>query len=92
MSSKILRSNLPFIQLSLIGNDPSMIVNVELSSSRDIKMQKKRIRIDAVENIKNLPFIQLSLIGNDPSIIKIMKILDRIANIIDFKPNELRMV
>ena len=33
--------NLPFIQLSLIGNDPSMIVNVELSSSRDIKMQKK---------------------------------------------------
>ena len=61
--------NLPFIQLSLIGNDPSMIVNVELSSSRDIKMQKKRIRIDAVENIKNLPFIQLSLIGNDPSMI-----------------------
>ena len=43
MSSKILRSNLPFIQLSLIGNDPSMIVNVELSSSRDIKMQKKEL-------------------------------------------------
>ena len=52
MSSKILRSNLPFIQLSLIGNDPSMIVNVELSSGRNMKMQKKRIRIDAVENIK----------------------------------------
>ncbi|KAH9422273.1 hypothetical protein DERP_002570 [Dermatophagoides pteronyssinus] len=69
MSSKILRSNLPFIQLSLIGNDPSMIGNVELSPDRNMKMQK-RIRINVVENIKNnLPFIQLSLIGNDPSMI-----------------------
>ncbi|KAH9426537.1 hypothetical protein DERP_002636 [Dermatophagoides pteronyssinus] len=42
MLLKILRI-LPFIQLSLIGNDPSMIVNVELSSSRDIKMQKKEL-------------------------------------------------
>ena len=51
MLLKILRSNLPFIQLSLIGNDPSMIVNVELSSGRDMKMQT-RIRINVVENIK----------------------------------------
>ncbi|KAH9426539.1 hypothetical protein DERP_002638 [Dermatophagoides pteronyssinus] len=44
-------SNLPFIQLSLIGNDPSMIVNVELSPDRNMKMQT-RIRINVVENIK----------------------------------------
>ena len=44
--------NLPFIQLSLIGNDPSMIVNVELSSSRNMKFQT-RIRFNVVENIWN---------------------------------------